>query len=133
MGKVLLIEDDEDNLFLFKTALVGSFRNSDILACDNFKEAEENFEQFRSEIILIIADHKVHLDTSDIFFNYVQKRNKKIPFIIVSASIPDSNDYLKKVRNSELHCFWQKPIPIEEIEEYIKYILSEHSAGTHHF
>ena len=133
MGKVLLIEDDDDNLFLFKTALVGSFRSGDILACDNFKEAKENFEKNGREITLIISDHKVQSETSDTFFNYVQDRNNKIPFIIVSASIPDSSEYLKRVRNSQLHCFWQKPVPIEEIEEYIKYILNEGRARSNHF
>ena len=125
MSKVILIEDDEDNLFLFKEALEDCFQEMDILAYDNFSEARESFDHHSHEVILIVADHKVQIETSDTFFEYVQKKNDKIPFIVVSAGIPDSSEYLKKIRNSQRHCFWQKPVAVQEINEYIKFILDK--------
>jgi DNA-binding NtrC family response regulator len=123
LGKAILIEDDEDNLFLFKMALEGSFAELDIFAYDNFDDAKEIFKKHGQDITLIVSDHNVGIQNSETFFNYVQTKNKNIPFIIVSAYPPDSKDYLKKVQMSQLHCFWQKPVPVDEIEEYIKIIL----------
>ena len=123
MSKALLIEDDEDNLFLFKTALEGSFSEIDIIYHDNFHDAKKSFEENADEIRLVISDHHVGTENSESFFNFIQEKNTKIPIIIVSAGIPKSADYLKKVQGSKIHCFWQKPIPVEEIEEYIKIIL----------
>jgi DNA-binding NtrC family response regulator len=123
MGKAILIEDDEDNLFLFKMALEGSFAEIDIFAYDNFDDAKKIFEKHGQDISLIVSDHNVGTQTSETFFDYVQTKNKEIPFIIVSAHTPRSNDYLQRVKTSELHCFWQKPVPVEEIEEYIKIIF----------
>ena len=68
-------------------------------------------------------EHHIGAENSEMFFNFIQERDTKIPIILVSTSIPNSVEYLEKVKNSEIHCFWQKPIPVEEIEEYIKIIL----------
>ena len=57
MSKALLIEDDEDNLFLFKTALEGSFSEIDIISHDNFTDAKESFNErtaMRSRSLFLI-------------------------------------------------------------------------------
>ena len=123
MSKALLVEDDEDNLFLFKTALEGSFSEIDILSHNNFTDAKKSFDAHNDEIRVIISDHLVGNEDSEMFFDFIQERDPKIPIILVSAGIPKSMEYLAKVKKSEIHCFWQKPIPVEEIEEYIKMIL----------
>ena len=123
MSKALLVEDDEDNLFLFKTALEGSFSEIDIISHDNFTDAKKSFDAHHQDIRIFISDHLVGAENSEMFFNFIQERDTKIPIILVSAGIPNSIEYLEKVKNSEIHCFWQKPIPVEEIEEYIKIIL----------
>ena len=123
MSKALLVEDDEDNLFLFKTALEGSFSEIDILSHNNFTDAKKSFDAHQEEIRVIISDHLVGNEDSEMFFDFIQERDPKIPIILVSAGIPKSIEYLEKVKKSEIHCFWQKPIPVEEIEEYIKMIL----------
>lgn len=111
MKKILIVEDDECNIFLLKELL---YKNNTLIFAETGLEFYDIINNIK-DIDIIIMDYRLP-DTDGIeLCKYMVNNNINIPIIFSSAY---NNNYLE-TKDLNIKYFLQKPISKELLEIYI--------------
>ena len=118
--KILIVEDDEDLLCLYRLYLQGE--SYQIIEARNGKDGMERAEQEQPDLIILDMIMPV-MDGEEFIQKYrLEKKNFTIPIIIASVNdkIPAS-----LIEKGKIHSVLKKPFPIETLLKEIESILGD--------
>jgi CheY-like chemotaxis protein len=131
-GPIILIDDDIDDLNVFKTVLESLPVNNEILIfqrCQDFL----NFLKTRPNLFFILCD--VNMPSMD-GFELRQQINQdqslaplSIPFIFLSTS--SASHQISKAYQGAIQGYFVKPGTYEEIKSLFRYIIEYWTMGQH--
>ncbi len=112
--RIIILDDSNDDIFLIERELKKSAIPTEFSSADNREDFEELLEIFKPDVIL--CDHLMpmfnSIDALEIVRNYRKKRQKRIPFILVTGTVSEefavdsmhrgADDYILKDRLTHL-------------------------------
>jgi CheY-like chemotaxis protein len=118
--RILVVDDEPEYRLIMRTVL--TTEGYEVVVAENGEEALEKLEQ--EGIDFVISD--IYMPVMDgIKFHRMARTNPKfasVPFLFVSAF--DDQHTLEAVEDPHLDGFLRKARPVEEMLEWIKYLMS---------
>jgi response regulator RpfG family c-di-GMP phosphodiesterase len=123
---VLYVDDEENNLFLFKASFSGEYN---VLTALSGNEGLEKLEKFHKDIIVVISDMRMPNMNGIEFVQKARERYSNIAYFILTGF--DYNEQIQNALNNNLiQSFFTKPFDVAEIKKSIDDAV-EGFANTH--
>lgn len=117
----MLVEDDEDDIFLFKEVLSGDHNEIDIIVVADGLEAISILEEpLLADIIFM--DINMPLMNGIECLRKIKNRYKSVPIIMLTTS--DDKSLIKQVKQVGSSGFITKPTAFEKLQSVIEEVLS---------
>lgn len=113
---VLYVDDEENNLFLFKSAFGNTYN---VLTALSGPEGLKKLEKFHDNIIVVISDMRMPTMSGIEFVSQAKGKYANIAYFILTGF--DYNDQIQEaLRKDVIQRFFTKPFDVEEIKKSIE-------------
>ena len=124
MKKVLIIDDEEDVLFLLKDFIQLNLKGMDLQLDTCQQSMDALLKITETKYNLIITDHKMPKMLGSEFLynlrNLSSSRNKQTPTIILSGYVPEAKNLIED--RSSIY-FLDKPFNPEQLKDHLKKLI----------
>ena len=118
---ILYVDDEETNLFLFKTSFE---RKYSVFTASSGSRGLEKLDNHKDEIIAVISDMRMPLMNGLEFIKKAKEKYDDIAYFILSAY--DHNAEIDEaIKNNIVRNYFTKPLELSEVESAITEYMEE--------
>jgi len=125
--KILIIDDEENLLKLYKKVFSSGLPNCNIDVADNAK-AMDAFQKGHHEVLLLDLNmpgkdgYAIFLEVQ----KFCSKEKIKMPFVVFCTGYGIPPELEEKATDSSRYCLLRKPVTIEKLLEVFRYLQQGH-------